>query len=292
MSPPIGPDAPCAATHPAMLDPWDAALEWGAGTVMAILTATHGPAYRNVGAALAIAHDGRFAGAITSGCVEADLILRAAQVREDGRVQNLRYGQGSQFFDLRLPCGGAVEIRLFVEGERFVRSLQGEPIPLTDTKRGGFGNSKVLAPELRDPLSAYLVTRWLIEKAAARLRREGRVASNFSLHIGRENAAPLGRSIKCAASQDTAIFLRINRSLWRKAWPYLQGQHIGTVGIQLGKVDLLEQRNGDLLRTLPAAERTRGEKAAAAVDFINGRFGSGSITYGVNVPHPGFFERG
>lgn len=179
-----------------------------------------------------------------------------------------------------------------VEGERFVRSLQGEPIPLTETKRGGFGNSKVLAPGLRDPLSAYLVTRWLIEKAAARLRRENRVASTFSLHIGRENAGTVGRTIKCAASQDTAIFLRINKSLWRRAWPHLRGQRIVTVGIQLGKVDLLDHRNGDLLRALPAAERTRGEKAAAAVDFINGRFGSGSITYGVNVPHPGFFERG
>ena len=65
-----------------------------------------------------------------------------------------------------------------------------------------------------------------------------------------------------------------------------------SVGVQLGKVELLTRRNGDLLRGLRAAEQTPGERAAAAVDFINGRFGAGSITYGVNVPHPGFFERG
>lgn len=99
--------------HPAMLDPWDCALAWGAGTVLAVLTATEGPAYRNAGAGMAIHPDGRFAGAITSGCVEADLILRAAEVRRTGQVQDLRYGAGSPFFDLRLPCGGAVEIRLF-----------------------------------------------------------------------------------------------------------------------------------------------------------------------------------
>ena len=52
------------------------------------------------------------------------------------------------------------------------------------------------------------------------------------------------------------------------------------------------RRNGDLLRAIPAAERTGGEKVAVAVDFINGRFGSGAITWGVNIPHPGFFERG
>ncbi|MDO5703927.1 MAG: XdhC family protein [Paracoccus sp. (in: a-proteobacteria)] len=99
--------------HPAMLDPWRMALEWGPGSVLAVLTATYGPAYRNPGATMAISPDGRFAGAITSGCVEADIILRTKEVRQTRRVQNLRYGQGSPFFDLRLPCGGAVEVRLF-----------------------------------------------------------------------------------------------------------------------------------------------------------------------------------
>ena len=101
------------AQHPAMLDPWQMAVQWGPGTVLAVLTATHGPAYRDPGAAMAIAADGRFAGAITAGCVEADLVLRAGQVRQSGAVQDLRYGEGSAFFDLRLPCGGAVEVRLF-----------------------------------------------------------------------------------------------------------------------------------------------------------------------------------
>jgi xanthine dehydrogenase accessory factor len=100
--------------HPAMSDPWHFASEHGPGTVLAVLTATHGPAYRNPGAAMAIASDGRFAGAITSGCIEADLILRADEVRRTGLVQNLRYGEGSPFIDLRLPCGGAVEVRLLM----------------------------------------------------------------------------------------------------------------------------------------------------------------------------------
>ena len=38
-----------------------------------------------------------------------------------------------------------------VEGERFVRALQGEHIPLLNTQRGGYGNSKVLAPENKAP---------------------------------------------------------------------------------------------------------------------------------------------
>ena len=111
-NPPHLPEA--TAQHPSMLDPWQMAQHWGVGTVMAVLTAIHGPAYRDPGAAMAIAADGRFAGAITAGCVEADIILRAEQVRQTGTVQCLRYGDGSPFFDLRLPCGGAVEVRLFL----------------------------------------------------------------------------------------------------------------------------------------------------------------------------------
>lgn len=103
-----------APRHPAMLDPWQMAAGWGRGTVLAVLIRTHGPAHRDAGAAMAIAPDGRFAGAITSGCVEADLILRAKEVRRTGQVQDLRYGLASPYFDLRLPCGGGIDIKLFM----------------------------------------------------------------------------------------------------------------------------------------------------------------------------------
>lgn len=179
-----------------------------------------------------------------------------------------------------------------VEGERFVRALQGEPIPLLNTRRGGFGNSKVLAPEFRDPRAAYLVSRWLVEKAAARLRRDGRVAGRFSLYIARQGAHSLHQGMRCTQSQDTAYFLQINRQLWRSLWPDLRGQRLAAIGVHLGAVELLERRNGDLLQPLAAADRTGGEKVSAAVDYINRRYGAGAITWGVNQPHPGFFERG
>lgn len=179
-----------------------------------------------------------------------------------------------------------------VEGERFVRSLQGEPIPLVKTQRGGFGNSKVLAPEFRAPREAYLVSRWLIEKAAARLRREGRVASTFALHLAPMGAAPWGRSVRCAPTQDTLEFMRINRVLWRQAWPVIRRRKLAGIGVHLGDVDFLQNRTGDLLLPVAPAEQTKGERASAAADFINQRFGAGTIQFGINQPHPGFFERG
>lgn len=105
--------APAAARHPALADPWEAAMDFGPGAVLAVLVQAHGPAYRMPGTAMAIARDGRFAGALSSGCIEADLILHAARVRDGGAPLRLRYGQGSPFVDLRLPCGGAIEVMLF-----------------------------------------------------------------------------------------------------------------------------------------------------------------------------------
>lgn len=179
-----------------------------------------------------------------------------------------------------------------VEGERFVRALQGMEIPLPVTKRGGYGAGKVLAPDFRRPLEAYLVSRWLVEKATARLRRADRVAASFGIDISIGGERRWSRSVKTAPSQDTLDFLRVNRMLWRMAWPALRGRSIFSVGVQLGEVGLLQERCGDLLTGLGPAERTSGERAAGAIDAINARFGAGTITYGVNRPHPGFFERG
>lgn len=179
-----------------------------------------------------------------------------------------------------------------VEGERFLRSLQGEPIPLVNKERGGFGNSKVLAPQFRAPAEAYLVSRWLIEKAASRLRRDGRVAASFSLHLSPYGKKTWVHAIRCAPTQDTLELMRINRTLWRQAWPYIRGGQLAAIGVHLGNVDMLDARTGDLLLPLGPGELTAGERASSAADFINQRFGHGTIRFGVNQPHPGFFERG
>lgn len=179
-----------------------------------------------------------------------------------------------------------------VEGERFVRGLQGMVMAQQPSVRGGFGNSKILAPEFRAPREAYMVSRWLVEKVAERLRREGRTASQFSLQISVMDGPGFAQTIKCAPSQDTTGFLRVNQALWRAAWPRIRGRRLMSVGVYLGGVDFLKNRTGDLLRSLGPAEQTQHEKLAAAADCLNQRYGAGTVTFGVNTPHPGFFDRG
>lgn len=82
------------------------------GAVLAILTGVEGPHYRRPGTVMAFLPDGARVGQITSGCIEGDLAIHAAEASADGRSRRLRYGEGSPFVDLRLPCGGGIDITL------------------------------------------------------------------------------------------------------------------------------------------------------------------------------------
>lgn len=68
------------------------------------------------------------------------------------------------------------------------------------------------------PRRAYRVGRWLVEKATARLRRDGRVAGRFSLSVSMLAGPVWSRGVSCFATQDTAFFLRLHRALWRSLW--------------------------------------------------------------------------
>lgn len=78
--------------------------------ILALVVATDGPAYRKAGAAMAFLPSGARVGSLSSGCIEGDLALHAAAAAQDGRVRHLQYGAGSDWVDLRLPCGGGMDV--------------------------------------------------------------------------------------------------------------------------------------------------------------------------------------
>lgn len=81
--------------------------------VLAIITDVHGASYRTVGAMMCLFPEADPVGTLTNGCIEADLAIHARAVLETRRPLYLRYCSGSPFFDIRLPCGGALEVALF-----------------------------------------------------------------------------------------------------------------------------------------------------------------------------------
>ena len=86
--------------------------------VLALIMATEGASYRNVGTMMAFTPDGKRTGSLSSGCIEDDIAEHAKAALSSGRAIALRYGIGSPFFDLKLPCGGGLSILLIPNPDR------------------------------------------------------------------------------------------------------------------------------------------------------------------------------
>lgn len=82
----------------------------GPRTALAVISNTEGSAYRPRGAGMAVAANGAATGHLSSGCIDKDVALHMRAALRDGRLRRLRYGLGSPFRDLELPCGGGLEI--------------------------------------------------------------------------------------------------------------------------------------------------------------------------------------
>ncbi|WP_377507295.1 XdhC family protein [Octadecabacter sp. R77987] len=80
--------------------------------VLAIIVGTEGPSYRPLGAMMAIFQTRPSVGSLSSGCVEADIKLHALECLNSGKPNVVRYGLGSPYLDIVLPCGGGLQILL------------------------------------------------------------------------------------------------------------------------------------------------------------------------------------
>lgn len=81
-----------------------------AGTPFALATITAangGP--RPVGSQMLITMEHQF-GYLSGGCIESDVALNGRGVIGSGEPRRLVYGAGSPFIDMRLPCGGRIEV--------------------------------------------------------------------------------------------------------------------------------------------------------------------------------------
>jgi xanthine dehydrogenase accessory factor len=82
----------------------------GLATILVTLTGIEGSAPRAIGAQMAVAEDGRYAGSFSGGCVEAAVVTEAIGTLADGRGRLVRFGAGSPYFDIRLPCGSGIDL--------------------------------------------------------------------------------------------------------------------------------------------------------------------------------------
>lgn len=72
-----------------------------------IIVADGGP--RTAGSQMLVTQEG-FIGFLSGGCIEADVVIHGRETLASGIPKRLVYGTGSPFIDMRLPCGGRLEI--------------------------------------------------------------------------------------------------------------------------------------------------------------------------------------
>lgn len=82
----------------------------GVDGVLVTLTGIEGASSRGIGAQMAVLADGRSAGSFSGGCIEAAVIAEAHDVLAKGLGRTVRYGVGSPYLDIRLPCGGGIDL--------------------------------------------------------------------------------------------------------------------------------------------------------------------------------------
>lgn len=83
-----------------------------AGKRVVLVTAirVEGPSSRDPGTHMAVAEDGSSAGSFSGGCIEPAILAEALEAMRNGASRRVLYGAGSPYIDIRLPCGGAIEL--------------------------------------------------------------------------------------------------------------------------------------------------------------------------------------
>lgn len=93
-------------------------LDRGKAAALVTLVGVDGASPRALGAQIAVSASGETVGSLSSGCLEAAIRREAVEAIAMGQNRLLRYGKGSPFIDLVLPCGSGFEVHVAPMAER------------------------------------------------------------------------------------------------------------------------------------------------------------------------------
>ena len=72
--------------------------------------AIEGGAAREIGSLALVDNQGEMTGYLSNGCIDQDIRIHAQNTLVSQEPTVIRYGEGSHFADLKLPCGGALSV--------------------------------------------------------------------------------------------------------------------------------------------------------------------------------------
>jgi DNA polymerase-4 len=177
-----------------------------------------------------------------------------------------------------------------VWGERMWHWLRGDDFDLEETEHAkSMGHQHVLAPEFRNPESAWAVAHKLLHKAAMRMRKDKLWASRIGISIafvgeGRiRGSSPFGPSrseswsaeIRLLECQDNATLIGALRKLWEHRPRGPQHQQPFFLSVVLG--DLVP----DALHSLTLFDAQDGSverlRLAETMDTLNNKYGLSTL---------------
>lgn len=81
-----------------------------AGAVLVTLVGITDSSPRAIGAQMVVAADGSSLGSFSGGCIESAIVGEALSVLASRESRLVRFGEGSPYIDIRLPCGGGIDL--------------------------------------------------------------------------------------------------------------------------------------------------------------------------------------
>jgi xanthine dehydrogenase accessory factor len=82
----------------------------GVRTAIVTLVEVDGSSPWRPGAQMAVTEAGQWVGYLSGGCIERAVAAEVCDAFAKGRSRRVRYGRGSPYLDIQLPCGSAIEL--------------------------------------------------------------------------------------------------------------------------------------------------------------------------------------
>jgi len=177
-----------------------------------------------------------------------------------------------------------------IEGEHFWYGLHGIDPPDIATTRGSIGHSHVMGPPWREPVTARLVVRRLLIKAASRMRRLEFHAHRLSLSVTLENQDHAARrwsdeiALPSARDDNFALLASLD-TLWAMRTQRQGDGRIKKTGVVLSGLVANNALAPDLFgMTAAAGADPRHSAVSHAMDKLNQRYGRNTVSIGVQPP--------
>ncbi|WP_274629368.1 XdhC family protein [Arvimicrobium flavum] len=90
----------------------------GEKVAIVTLVEVEGSSPRPIGAQMAVSESGSWVGYLSGGCIERAVAAEAVAAIRADRNRRVRYGRGSRYIDISLPCGSAIELMFDVGRSR------------------------------------------------------------------------------------------------------------------------------------------------------------------------------